>query len=134
MVNLNFKSTKGFSLIEMMIVVAIMSLIATIGIPQYSKFKRKAHDTEAKVSLGALFVSEKIFHSDYNFYHTSLQAIGFVAPVDDAVMSIKAQCVGTNGTGTDTSCRLMVNVPDIFSASTSTQDDFYASAISNPAN
>ena len=152
------KNSNGFSLVEMMIVVAIISLLAAIGIPQYSKFKRKAHETEAKVSLGALYISEKSFHSQYSFYHTSLQALGFGlegrhyynvgfgtatsvtatdygfwAPVDNTIMSIQRQCVGNNGTGTDTSCQLMVTVPDIPVLATTTATDFYAYATSSPA-
>ena len=153
-----FKDAKGFSLVEMMVVVATISLLAAVGIPQYSKFKRKAHETEAKVSLGAIYVTEKSFHGEYSFYHTSLQAIGFglegrhyfnvgfgtttaVVPaaygfnavVDDTIMDIRSLCVGYNGTGSDVSCQLMVDIPDIPTVSTATADDFFAAAVSTPA-
>ena len=149
-----FKDAKGFSLVEMMVVVATISLLAAVGIPQYSKFKRKAHETEAKVSLGAIYVTEKSFHGEYSFYHTSLQAIGFglegrhyfnvgfgtttaVVPaaygfnavVDDTIMDIRSLCVGYNGTGSDVSCQLMVDIPDIPTVSTATADDFFAAVV-----
>lgn len=158
MFNLRYSNDKGFSLIEMMIVVAIISLLAAIGIPQYSKFKQKAHDSEAKSLLSSLFVAEKSFFSDYNFYHTSLEAIGFGsegkhfynvgfatasaltptdygfhAPVNNAVMAIKQQCVGANAIGADTGCRIMVDVPDIPAEATADQYEFYAAAVSTPA-
>lgn len=67
----------GFSLVELMIVVAITALIATIGITQYSKVKIKTRATEAKTSLSVLHAAEKSFQAEYGFFHSSLPSIGF---------------------------------------------------------
>jgi type IV pilus assembly protein PilA len=71
--NLN---TKGFSLIELMIVVAIIGLLAAIGIPQYSKFQAKARTTEAKGHLSAIFTAESSFQSEWTAYTTDLVDLG----------------------------------------------------------
>ena len=42
-----FTNKKGFSMIELMVVVAIIGVLAAIGIPQYSKFQAKARQSEA---------------------------------------------------------------------------------------
>jgi prepilin-type N-terminal cleavage/methylation domain-containing protein len=159
MIQLNSKNSKGFSLTEMMIVVSVISLLAVIGIPQYSKMKQRTRDIEAKTGLSNLFAAEHSFQSYYSFYHTNLEAIGFsmegklyfnigfgnptnvvasdygfVAPVPAALINTKAQCTGMNGTGTDSRCQFVVDVPDIGIVATSFVDVFLAAAISTPSN
>lgn len=68
---------KGFSMIELMVVVAIIGVLAAIGIPQYSKFQAKARQSEAKLSLAALFTAEESFRQEWNQFSVSLVNVGF---------------------------------------------------------
>lgn len=70
------RSQKGFSLVELMVVVAIIGILAVIGIPQYQKFMSKARQAEAKTHLNALFQGQISFFTEYNTYAGNLQAIG----------------------------------------------------------
>lgn len=70
-------SNKGFSLIELMVVVAIIGVLSAIGIPQYTKFQSRARQSEAKASLAALFTAESSFSVEWNAYSVSLKNIGY---------------------------------------------------------
>ncbi|MEK7702712.1 MAG: prepilin-type N-terminal cleavage/methylation domain-containing protein [Nitrospirota bacterium] len=53
----NIKNSKGFTLIELMIVVAIVGVLAAIAIPNFLTYQAKARMSEAKTGLGGIFTS-----------------------------------------------------------------------------
>jgi type IV pilus assembly protein PilA len=70
-------SQSGFSLVELMIVVAIIGILSSIAVPQFQKFIFKARQTEAKTALSALYSAEQAFFAEYSAYHSSFDAIGY---------------------------------------------------------
>lgn len=70
-------NNKAFSMIELMVVVAIIGVLAAIGIPEYSKFQAKARQSEAKLSLAALFTAEESFRQQWNGFTVDLFNAGF---------------------------------------------------------
>lgn len=71
------KNQKGFTLIELMIVVAIIGILATIGVPQFQKFQARARQSEARTSLSGIYMAMKSFHAEWNKYYGDFRAIGF---------------------------------------------------------
>lgn len=71
------RSVRGFSLIELMIVVAIMGLLAAVAIPSFLKFQGRTRQTEARTNLRALWVSQKAFYQEHDTYESRLAVLGF---------------------------------------------------------
>lgn len=70
-------NSKGFSLVELMVVVAIIGILASIAVPSVNKYMAKSRQSEAKTNLGSLYSAQKAFAAEYVRYHTAFQAIGF---------------------------------------------------------
>jgi len=68
---------KGFSLIELMVVVGIIGILAAIAVPNYQKFQAKSRQTEAKSNLGGLYTAEKAFYAEWNLFFSDFFHIGF---------------------------------------------------------
>ncbi len=71
------KLMKGFTLIELMIVVAIIGILAAIAIPNFIKFQARAKQSEAKANLKAMFTAEKAFFQEKDRFSSLVGEIGF---------------------------------------------------------
>ncbi|MCP3105090.1 prepilin-type N-terminal cleavage/methylation domain-containing protein [Myxococcus sp. K15C18031901] len=71
------KKKGGFTLIELMIVVAIIGILAAIAIPNFIRFQAKSKQSEAKTNLKAIFTAQKAFFGEKDKYVTDFTVIGF---------------------------------------------------------
>jgi len=62
----------GFSLLELMVVVAIIAFLTMISVPTFRKFLHKSKRSEAYMNLRAIYASEKAYWADNGKYSTVL--------------------------------------------------------------
>ncbi len=87
-------NNKGFSLIELMVVVAIIAILSTIAIPSYQVFQAKARQKEGFALLGGYFQAAQAARTEYNFFPGNFVATGF-APVGTLNYHLAAADSGT---------------------------------------
>jgi len=58
----------AFTLIELMVVVAIIAFLATLAIPTFSRFFAKAKRTEAYLNLSSIYAAQKAYFAEHGKY------------------------------------------------------------------
>ncbi|HYO60037.1 prepilin-type N-terminal cleavage/methylation domain-containing protein [Archangium sp.] len=77
MTRLFARKNRGFTLIELMIVVAIIGILAAIAIPNFIKFQARSKQGEAKANLKAWFTTERAFLQEKDRYDPDIKVIGY---------------------------------------------------------
>jgi type IV pilus assembly protein PilA len=62
---------RGFTLIELMLVVGIIGVVAAVAIPNFVMYQARSRRSEAYTNLSALARSQKAFQAERNEYHDS---------------------------------------------------------------
>ena len=70
---MNLNNNKGFSLIELMIVVAIIGILSAIAIPQFYAYRTRAYNSVAASDLKSLQTAFEVYFNDNDQYPASIE-------------------------------------------------------------
>ena len=87
------KTNRGFTLIELMVTIAILAIITTIAIPAYTGYVKTAKMTEATNNLAALRLAQEENFLENNVYFTGANT----AAVETASNGLWEAAKGSNG-------------------------------------
>ena len=104
-----FHNRKGFTLIELMIVVVIIGILAALAIPRFMQTTGKAKKSEAKTVLKQIYQLERAYFQEHDAYVAGANTAALVAsnlsfddPGADARYDYSAVVAGATFTGTAT--------------------------------
>lgn len=99
----NGQRQSGFTLIELMITVAIIGVLAAIAIPNFLSYQARARQSEARAVLSGIFMSEQTYFANQHRYG-SLREIAFTyAGASGASSRYTFRTPPTGGNGNTTS-------------------------------
>jgi prepilin-type N-terminal cleavage/methylation domain-containing protein len=90
---------RGFSLIELLIVIAIILIIITIALPKLSRARMYTTETAAIAAIRTIHEAQVTYYSQFNRYATSLAELG--PPASGSANASAADMIGNdlaNGT------------------------------------
>ena len=77
------KNESGFTLIELMIVIAIIGILAAIAIPQFAAYRKRSYNSAANADLRNAATAQEAYYVDYSTY-----ASGDVAKISGATYGL----------------------------------------------
>jgi prepilin-type N-terminal cleavage/methylation domain-containing protein len=94
------KDKKGFTLLELLVVVLIIGILAGIALPQYRSAVRKARVAEAQVILKAVIDAEDRWILQYgNFEWSSWEELDIEVPTESQYWTFEQEECIANGCG-----------------------------------
>jgi type IV pilus assembly protein PilA len=127
-------SNRGFTLIELMIVVAILGIVAAIAVPNFLRYQAQSRQSEARMNLGGIFVSELAYFGEQSRF-SSTTDIGYQIAGTSNRYTYRTH--STDATGADTGMVTInagvgtVTPENTVIASASTMTGFTATATAN---
>jgi len=69
------RDTKGFTLVEVLVVVVILAILAAIAVPIYLHYVESARAGEAQEAVGAVWAASKVYHAENGRWPTDTRQL-----------------------------------------------------------
>jgi type IV pilus assembly protein PilA len=73
----NINTDQGFTLVELMVVVAIIGILSAVAIPNFQQYQARSKTSEARLQLASLYSAQTTFAGDFSHYASCLSHMGF---------------------------------------------------------
>jgi prepilin-type N-terminal cleavage/methylation domain-containing protein len=74
------KGERGFTLIELMVVVAVVGILSSVSLPLFKQYQAKARSAEGKLILSMIFKTQQSWYAQYDIYTDCLSEMGITKP------------------------------------------------------
>lgn len=108
----NIQRNSGFTLIELMIVVAIVVILSTIAFPSYQQYVAKAERSEAISAIQSILEAQERYFRQNNTYTTTLGAGGLNFPTTMSSLDNYSVAASVCGAAAITTCVQITATPD----------------------
>ena len=71
------RQSTGFTLVELMIVAAVIGILAALAIPNFIRFQARSKQSEPKANLRGAFLAERAYYAEQSAFSSCLSKIGF---------------------------------------------------------
>ena len=86
---------KGFTLIELMIVIAIIGILAAIAIPQFNAYRKRAFNSAAQADIHNIGITQEAYYIDNGMYCSNVGLLTGMQPGYMQSENVWADTVGS---------------------------------------
>jgi type IV pilus assembly protein PilE len=84
----SWKYKHGFTVIELMIAIAILGILVVVGLPAYQQHLRKSRRADARITLENLAAAQELY---YFHYHRYAEKFSEIRMVEESVLNLPSE-------------------------------------------
>ena len=90
------RNDRGFTLIEVLVVIVLIGVLSGLAIAQYARFRAKSFDSKVAAAVRGAATGEEAYYAEHLAYAADVTTLKNV-PIDDVHLVISAGNTGTLG-------------------------------------